>query len=180
MTPEQEQSAAAHEPAAVAITPQVEPALLALNNAHATELSWLEPERFSRLLGQAFQARHIDGGDAFLLAFDQDADYDSPNYLWFRARYPRFVYIDRVAVAPAARGRGHARRLYADLVEAAAAAEHSLVVCEVNAEPPNPASDAFHANLGFTEVGRAVIHGGSKTVRYFALPVAPSGSEEGR
>jgi hypothetical protein len=168
----------APDPIALAITPPAEPALLALNNAHATELSWLEPARFSQLLGRAFQARQIGGGDAFLLAFDQDADYDSPNYRWFRARYQRFVYIDRVAVAPAARGRGHARRLYADLVEAAAAAGHSLVVCEVNAEPPNPASDAFHASLGFAEVGRAVIHGGSKTVRYFALPVGRAGAEE--
>ena len=42
------------------------------------------------------------------------------------------------------------------------------VVCEVNREPPNPASDAFHAALGFSEVGLAAIHGGSKTVRYLA------------
>jgi predicted GNAT superfamily acetyltransferase len=40
------------------------------------------------------------------------------------------------------------------------------VVCEVNSEPPNPASDAFHAAMGFTEVGRATIHQGRKTVRY--------------
>ncbi len=86
---------------------------------------------------------------AFLLAFDEGAEYDSPNYLWFRRRYPRFVYVDRVAVAQAARGRGHARRLYADLMARAAAADHDVVVCEVNSDPPNPASDAFHATLGF-------------------------------
>ena len=45
---------------------------------------------------------------------------------------------------------------------------HERVVCEVNREPPNPASDAFHATLGFSEVGAAAIHGGSKTVRYLA------------
>lgn len=33
-------------------------------------------------------------------------------------------------------------------------------------EPPNPASDAFHAALGFEPVGSAGV--GSKTVRYFA------------
>ena len=86
--------------------------LLALNNAHAQELSWLEPERLQHLVGQAFMARRIGNLDAFLLAFDQDADYDSPNFLWFRARYPRFVYVDRVVVASSARGRGYARRLY--------------------------------------------------------------------
>ena len=41
------------------------------------------------------------------------------------------------------------------------------MVCEVNAEPPNPASDAFHAALGFTEVGQATLNRG-KVVRYFA------------
>jgi hypothetical protein len=41
------------------------------------------------------------------------------------------------------------------------------VVCEVNADPPNPASDAFHAALGFAAVGSAANHGGGKTVRYF-------------
>ena len=162
------------------ITPDVEAAFLALNNTHATELSWLEPARFGTLLGRAFRARRIGAADAFLLAFDQDADYDSPNYLWFRQRYQHFVYVDRVAVASAARGRGHARRLYADLVEAAQSDGHGLVVCEVNAEPPNPASDAFHAALGFVEVGRAEIHGGSKTVRYFALSIRSSSAEASR
>lgn len=145
-----------------------EPAVLALNNAHAAELSWLEPRRLALLLGQAFHARRIGALEAFIIAFDQDAAYDSPNFLWFRARYPRFVYVDRVAVAASARGRGHARRLYEDLFGHAARAGHTLVACEVNADPPNPASDAFHAALGFGEVGEASIHDGKKRVRYFA------------
>ena len=147
-------------------------ALLALNNEHARELSWLEPERLQHLMEQAFSARRIGSVDAFLLAFDQGADYDSPNFLWFRARYPRFVYVDRIVVASSARGRGHARRLYDDLFEQAIAAGHDRVVCEVNSQPPNPASDAFHATLGFVEVGSADVYDGSRTVRYLsrALP----------
>jgi uncharacterized protein len=147
-------------------------ALLTLNNAHARELSWLEPERLQRLVGQAFLARRIGNLDAFLLALDQDADYDSPNFLWFRARYPRFVYVDRIAVASSARGRGHARRLYDDLFEHALRAGHRRVVCEVNTIPPNPASDAFHAALGFVEVGTASVYGGSRTVRYLSRALA--------
>ncbi len=69
-------------------------ALLALNNAHAVELSWLERDRLAHLVGEAFLARRIGEGEAFLLAFDQDADYDSPNFLWFKARYRRFVCVD--------------------------------------------------------------------------------------
>lgn len=147
-------------------------ALLALNNTHALELSWLEPDRLIDLVSRAFVATGIGRVDAFLLAFDQDADYDSPNFLWFRSRYPRFVYVDRIVVAPAARGRGHARTLYAELFAHAARAGHDRVVCEVNSVPPNLASDAFHAALGFSEVGAGTIHAGAKTVRYLSRPVA--------
>lgn len=141
-------------------------ALLGLNNAHAIELSWLEPGRFRHLVAEAFLAQRIGQADAFIPAFDQDADYDSPNFLWFRSRYSRFVYVDRVAVAAQARGRGHARRLYLALFEHAVRAGHERIVCEVNSDPPNPGSDAFHAALGFREVGAGSIHGGSKTVSY--------------
>jgi len=112
-------------------------ALLALNNAHARELSWLAPERLEHLVAQAFMARRIGNIDAFLLALDQDAAYDSPNFQWFRARYPRFVYVDRIVVAASARGRGCARRLYNDLFEHARRAGHDRLVCEVNSSPPN-------------------------------------------
>ena len=147
-------------------------AVLALNNAHALELSWLEPGELFALLGQAFYARRVGKLDAFLLAFDQGAVYDSPNYLWFRQHYARFVYVDRVVVAPAARGRGLARLLYEDLFRSAKVAGHDVVVCEVNMEPPNPASDALHAALGFEQVGWAKIHDGKKTVRYLSRAVA--------
>jgi len=143
-------------------------ALLTLNNAYAQQLSWLAPERLEHLVGQAFLARRIGNIDAFLLALDQDADYDSPNFGWFRARYPRFVYVDRIVVAASARGRGCARRLYDDLFEHARRARHDRVVCEVNSNPPNPESDAFHAALGFAEVGTASVYGGSRTVRYLS------------
>ena len=146
--------------------------LLALNNDHAQELSWLEPQRLEHLVSEAFLARRIGNVDAFLLAFDQDARYDSPNFEWFRARYLRFVYIDRIVVAASARGRGYARRLYCDLFERAIRAGHRRVVCEVNSVPPNPASDAFHAALGFVEVGTASVYNASRTVRYLSCEPA--------
>ena len=155
-------------PAITPIPADAEPAILALNNANAVELSWLDPERLSMLLGQAFYARRVGEADALLLALDESARYDSPNYQWFRQRYRRFVYVDRIVVALAARGLGLARRLYGDLFRHAAAAAHDTVLCEINLDPPNPASDALHGSLGFAEVGRARIHGGVKTVRYFA------------
>jgi predicted GNAT superfamily acetyltransferase len=144
-------------------------ALLALNNAHSVELSWLEPDQLSHMVGESFAALRMGEAEAFLLVFDQEADYHSPNFLWFRESLERFVYVDRVVVDEAARGRGHARRLYETLFDLARAAGHTRIVCEVNSDPPNPGSDAFHASLGFTEVGAAQIHGGKKTVRYLAL-----------
>ncbi|WP_428377172.1 GNAT family N-acetyltransferase [Lichenicoccus sp.] len=141
-------------------------ALLALNNAHAAELSALEGAEFGRLVRQAFHFTRIGEADAFLLAFDQDADYRSPNFLWFRQRHARFVYVDRVVVAGPARRSGLARLLYADLFARAVAAGHDRVVCEVNIEPPNPGSASLHARLGFVAIGRAEIHAGRKTVCY--------------
>lgn len=139
-------------------------ALLALNNAHAAELSWLEPESLDVLLGQASYGCGVGDVAAALIAFDQDSAYRGLNFAWFRARHPRFIYVDRLVVDPAWRGRGLARALYADLFAHAAASGHALVGCEVNSDPPNPASDRFHAAQGFEPVGSAT--NGSKTVRY--------------
>jgi predicted GNAT superfamily acetyltransferase len=149
-----------------------EPAILALNNEHAAELSWIEPDRLSFLLGEAFYARRVGALEAFIMTFDQQARYDSPNFLWFRERYQRFVYVDRIVVAAHARGRGHGRRFYEDLFGHALRADQAIVTCEVNINPPNPASDAFHAALGFAEVGQAAIHGGKKSVRYYVRQIA--------
>ena len=146
-------------------------ALLHLNNAHAVELSWLEPERFRHLVRNAFVAWRVGPARALLLAFEQSADYDSPNFLWFRSRLARFVYVDRGVVAASARGRGMARRLYHELFKIAGRAGHDRIACEVNADPPNPTSDAVHAALGFTEMGGGVLDGGWKTVRYLTRPL---------
>jgi uncharacterized protein len=149
-----------------------EAAILALNQAHTTETSSLTAAQLHALLGQAF---HVGlgarGHEAFLIALDQEAISASPNFQWFKSRYRRFVYIDRVIVAPKKRGRGLARKLYEELFAAAAHAGHRLIGCEVNLEPPNPASDAFHEALGFTEVGRAALAGGEKVVRYLMKEV---------
>ncbi len=129
--------------------------LLALNNAHYRETSLLDAARLDWMLAHAFRAEQIGDADAVLIAFDQDASYDSPNFLWFRQRLEHFVYVDRVITAPACRGRGLATALYHRLFAQALEAGHDRVTCEVNIRPPNPASDAFHARLGFTRLGHA-------------------------
>jgi predicted GNAT superfamily acetyltransferase len=149
-----------------------ETAMLALNRAHIAETSALDAAALRALLAQAFHVGTCARGrDAFLIALDQGAVYASPNFQWFKSRHERFVYIDRVIVAPSERGRGLARLLYEELIAAAARARHVLIGCEVNLKPPNPASDAFHAALGFAEAGRSVLPGGAKEVRYLIREV---------
>ena len=138
-------------------------ALLGLNNAHAQELSWLEAERLEYLISEAFLARRIGHVDAFLLAFDQDARYDSPNFIWFRARYPRFVYVDRIVVA-----RSRVRGPMAICSNTSSTPDTIVLSARSTRYPPNPASDAFHAAVGFVEIGTASVHGGSRTVRYLS------------
>ena len=149
--------------------------ILALNNAHAIETGPLERGELGHMLKCAFHfAIEGDGNDGLLISFDQDADYASPNFLWFKARYPRFVYVDRIIVAAHARGRGLARIFYQDLFDRAQTAKHERIVCEVNLDPPNPGSLAFHDALGFVSEGEAVL-GNGKTVRYLerALNIRP-------
>jgi len=137
---------------------------LALNAEVQNWTSALDMARLRALLGWAAAAPAVvtDGRlDAFLLGFGPGSAYDSPNYRWFAGRLERFAYVDRVIVAPHAQGRGLARRLY----DAFAAQVPGPLVCEVNSQPPNPGSDAFHARLGFAELGRATL-GPGKAVRY--------------
>jgi len=138
---------------------------LAFNASLDVELSPLTRQGLADIVDAAFYARGASPQRGLLIAFDQDLDYRSPNFLWFKARLSRFVYIDRIAVAEAARGQGVARRLYDDLFAAARDAGHDRIVCEVNVDPPYPACDAFHARFGFAEVGRAKLAGGN-VVRY--------------
>ena len=94
------------------------------------------------------------GGFCMVLA--PGADYASGNYRWFSDRYTDFVYLDRVAIAPSFRRRGLGRRLYDEVEQLAgercpAATDFCL---EVNLRPRNDISLAFHAELGFVEVGQ--------------------------
>jgi uncharacterized protein len=140
-----------------------------LNNSFVRETSFLTEPEMSHLLQMAFYACGFaeQGGQlgALLIALDERAEYANANFAFFRARRKRFVYIDRVITAKHAMRQGLARRLYEDLFLRAASAQQSVLGCEVNLLPPNPASDAFHARMGFLEVGTAQLADG-KSVRY--------------
>lgn len=147
------------------------PTLLELNNDHALELSELTADEFRELVKVAWRTRVADDLSAMVIAFDQDTARSSQNFDWFKARYQRFAYVDRVVVAPAARGQGLARALYDDVIAAARAAGQPLLCAEVNLDPPNPASDALHTAMGFAPVGSAALVGRDKSVRYYVRPL---------
>jgi len=146
-------------------------AMLALNNNFAVETSSLNIASLLQLVASSFYARIAGQMNGFCIALDQDAKYQNPNFEWFRGRHRRFVYIDRVVVAAQARGQGIAREIYRDLKRAAKNADHGVLCCEINVDPPNPASDRFHQAFGFIEVGRAFLADRAKTVRYLALSI---------
>jgi predicted GNAT superfamily acetyltransferase len=143
------------------------PVLLALNAESERFLSPMDPARLQRLHRMAAYHRVVEMQGkvvAFLLAFREGADYDSPNYRWFGARYPHFLYIDRIVVAAAEQGKRFGAVLYDDLFVFARAGRISRITCEFDIEPPNEASRRFHARYGFREVGRQWLAGGEKQV----------------
>ena len=149
-------------------TEDVFEAALALNNDHAEELSFKTPEGFRDLLGCASFVRAEPSGLALIVAMHEGCTYINPNFAWHANHFKRFYYIDRVVVSQAARGQGLARRLYGELEAVARAGGHECLVCEINAEPPNPQSDAFHEKLGFVPVGEQFLESYGRTVRYWA------------
>lgn len=147
-------------------------ALLALSNAHEAEIGRFTKRAFAELVALSFHTRMTSGRDAFLVALAERAPADAPNWRWFASRFSRFVYIDRVVVAERLRKRGMGRLLYDDVMEVARRAGHTRLCCEVNIDPPNPGSDAFHAKMGFEEIGRAWLPKRGKTVRYLMHDLA--------
>jgi predicted GNAT superfamily acetyltransferase len=143
------------------------PAILAFNAESEHFLSPMDADRLSRLHSQAAYHRVAEVGPnvaAFLLAFREGADYESPNYRWFVSRYDSFLYIDRVVVSAAHREKGLGTALYLDLFAFAAAHQIASVTCEFYISPLNETSKRFHARFGFREVGTRWVGSGRKQV----------------
>ena len=160
------------------------PAFLALNNAAVPHVNRLAPDDLLKMLdnGAAGLVVATDGPPAAIaLTFDERCGaYASPNYQWFRARYDRFTYLDRIVVAPEMRGRGLGHLLYEAVFAAAARAGSPIVGCEVNERPPNPGSLALHRRLGFAEVGRQETEAGAKSVVLLARSPSRPGTPDDR
>ena len=158
------------------------PAILELNAASVHFLSPLDAEKLQQLHAQAAYHRVVElqgSVAAFLLAFREGADYDSPNYLWFTQHYPAFLYIDRVVVDHAARGLGLGIQLYDDILAFATHTDVARLTCEFDLDPPNPVSAKFHQRYAFREVGRQRVGAGMKQVSLQARDIEVCGADSG-
>lgn len=156
-------------------------AVLELNEHWVPHVGSVSRERLVHILEQSDLAlvAELEPGrlGGFVIVLGPGADYDSPNYRWFESRLAGggapgpFRYVDRIAVSPDAQGSGVGRLLYEATFDRAGAVGAGEVTCEVNVEPPNPDSQAFHARLGFAEVGRQWTYGDTVEVQLLARPV---------
>ena len=148
-------------------------AAVALNNANIPAVNEIDRDELERLssISLVSLAAEVDGAFAgFCVVFGPGADYASRNYAWFSARYDDFAYLDRIAVDATLRRAGVGRAFYATLVERLAGTT-PVLLCEVNLVPRNDVSLAFHASIGFTEVGRQHPYGDEREVSLLELPL---------
>ena len=133
------------------------PAILSINAEGVPGVSALAPRDAAALLVAATHLRVAEQGDeavAYVIVFASHTSYDGEEFQWFRRRTGAFLYVDQVAVARLARGRGVASALYMDVEAAAGRRGLPAITLEVNLRPENPASLRFHRRRGFIEVGR--------------------------
>jgi uncharacterized protein len=141
--------------------------ILQLNEAFVHFLSPLTANRLQALHGKANYHRVVDcDGElaGFLMAFRENAGYDSSNYQWFDKHFERFLYIDRVVVAKKFQGQGIGNMLYDDIFSFAKSTHATQLTCEFDIEPPNELSRRFHMRYGFSEVGQQIYGANNKKV----------------
>jgi len=156
--------------------------LLALNTAAVPAVNDLDTDQLAALLRAGHSATAVvadtepDTVLGFVILFAAGADYASENYRWFSARTDDFLYLDRIVVAPEHRGLGLGALLYSAVFDTARAIGADVVFCEVNLKPANPESLAFHARLGFTEIGQQSTKSDTVVVSLLSAAVAEARS----
>jgi uncharacterized protein len=148
--------------------------VLRLNEESSPGVSQLDVAGIQRLTADATFAwvavADADQGVAgYLIGFIGSAIYVGEEFAWFQERERDFVYVDQVALAQSYRGRGIGTMLYSELERRGARQHCRSLNCEVNLDPPNPESLAFHGDYGFIEIGRMHTSDG----RHVALFITP-------
>ncbi len=155
------------------ITPADHDAVLDLNLRNVDLLAPMDGDRLAELTTWSDRADMIDVDGAtagFVITFAAGSAYDGENFAWFSERYDDFGYLDRVVIDEAFRRRRLASRVYDELE---ASSGRPVFTLEVNLDPPNEPSLAFHHARGYVEVGRRASNG--HTVSLLAKPLRPGG-----
>lgn len=148
-------------------------AVVALNNSAVPNVNALTLPELERIVALAAYYRvavDAEGVAGFVICLPSGTSYWSENYRWFAARYPSFLYLDRVVVAERVRGQGIGARLYEDM-HAFAAGRWPRVTLEVNLRPANPGSVRFHERLGYARVGEREYDAGAHAVAMYTRTV---------
>ena len=126
--------------------------ILALNAACVPAVGDMPREKYRQYAGWAYRVLIAEAGGkpaGFMILLRPGSSYPSDNYGWFETAFDRHLYVDRIAVTEASRGTGAGRALYEAAIRMARELGEERVTAEVNEDPPNPESMAFHAKLGF-------------------------------
>ena len=141
--------------------------IVELNEAEVQQTSPMSLHRLNELalMSSYHKVALADGRiAAFLLAMRENAPYQNENYAWFAARFPKFLYVDRIVVGSEFAGLKIGSLLYTELFSFARSQGISAVTCEYNVQPPNPASKMFHDKFGFEELDTQWVANGTKKV----------------
>ncbi|NYT03280.1 MAG: GNAT family N-acetyltransferase [Candidatus Methanofastidiosa archaeon] len=142
------------------------PKILELNNIESKWVGKKEISFFQKYMNIPFFSIIEDKENVvgFLMVMDHNTEYDSINFLWFKNKFKKYYYIDRVIVDESMRGKGIASMLYKEVINNKGPVP---LVAEVAIEPPNEGSVKFHDKVGFKEVGTLTSDG--KKVRMYYL-----------
>ena len=150
-------------------------ALLVLNNASTPAVNPLTLEELKSILFIAEKCwiEEIDGElAAALIIIGPDQPYSSDNYTWLETQFSNYCYVDRIMVDQNHKRKGFGNKLYQELEKYAECNDARTLLCEVNLEPPNPQSIAFHTRLKWEPFFERE-HGPGKKVQYFKKDIRP-------
>ncbi len=126
--------------------------ILALNAACTPAVGDMSAQDYRDIAGWAHRIVIAEADSkpvGFMILIRPGSAYPSDNYGWFEEQFAHQLYVDRIAVRRSARGLGVGRVLYEEALRMAADLGEERVTAEVNEDPPNPESMAFHVKLGF-------------------------------
>lgn len=130
------------------------PDIIAANNAETPAVSELDVAAVNTLIEVADAALVAEVEDAFagfVFALPSGIeDFHARNYRWFEEHLDDYLYVERIVVADGNQGRGIGRTFYDHLLDTTT---RGHLVSEVNTDPRNDASLAFHDRFGFEAIG---------------------------